>query len=190
MSTSVLDEEIKEKHNPVLSIFGKSYDLDSIVVGLILIAIWVFIWKRSGLWKTLIKPSGGDYDIVCTLIFILFNLYVLVNIWSAGTTSGGVVYELNILLTVEQMISILFGTMVLYAIFSQKISVHKSCEPLLFTLIFIVVILLTISSLWVNVWTSGRGFRALRKFKQGLYNIALALFIVIGVITMRCRLTS
>jgi hypothetical protein len=180
-----LDEEIKEKHNPVIILYGKKYDVDSVVVGLVLVTIWVLIWRTSGLSKTLLVNPKGKFDLTFTLIFILFNIYVILNIWSAGTTSGGVVYELNILLTVEQMISILFGTMVLFAIFGSKIPVHANCQKIIFKLTISIIILLTVASLWVNVWTSGRGFRALRKFKQGVYNIALAVFIIIGFIYVK-----
>lgn len=120
-----------------------------------------------------------------SIIFWLYILYTLANIQSSDHTSGGVVYELNILLTVEQMISILFGTLVLFMLFHHNVKIHDNCKPVVFKLAVSIVIILTSASLWVNVWTTGRAFRAVRKFKQGIYNIALALFMITGIIFIR-----
>lgn len=175
----IIDEGIGEKKNPVITIFGKEYDRDSTIVMLTIIFIWGIIWKISGLWKTL------KYDISFTIIFFLFAFYLLLSIKTSGKTSGGVVYELNILLTVEQMISILFGTVVLFVLFGKNLPVHKNCRPVIFKLTMSIIIILTTASLWVNVYTSGRMFRAIRKFKQGIYNVALTLFIIIALIFIK-----
>jgi hypothetical protein len=167
-----------EKKNTTWSLFGNEYDVDTTVVLLLTIVIWIIIWRSSGLYKTL------RYDPIFIIIFLLFILYSIINIFTSGTTSGGVVHELNILLTVEQMISILFGTVVLFALFFNKIPLHQNCKSVVYRLTLSIIIILTTASLWVNVITSGRAFRAIRKFKQGIYNISLALFILIGLIAL------
>jgi hypothetical protein len=171
--------DIGEKQNPTIQFLGYTYDRDSAIVGLILIIIWIIIWKTSGLWKTL------RYDISFIVIFFLLILYIIANIATAGTSSGGVVYELNILLTVEQMISILFGTVVLFALFGKNLPIHENCRHIILRLSMSIVVILTTASLWVNLWTSGRAFRSVRKFKQGIYNVALTLFIIIGLIFIK-----
>ena len=172
-----------ERRNPVVPFFGKDLDRDSLIVFSIIIGIWVLIWTTSGLWKVL------EYDSIYTLLFFMFITYVLMQIYTSGTSSGGVVYELNILLTVEQMISILFGTIVVFTIFSNNLKshygVHDNCMKIVFRLCVSIIIILTTASLWVNVITTGRSFRAIRKFKQGIYNVALTLFIIIGLILYR-----
>lgn len=172
------ESEINEKRNPTISILGKDLDRDSFVVHMIIIAIWIFIWHMTKLLRAVWK------DAVFTAVFFLFIIYNLASIATAGTSSGGVVYELNILLTVEQMVSILFGTIVLFALFHKNIPSTK-CEKIVTSICVYNIIILTISSLWVSVWTSGRAFRSIRKFKQGIYNIALSLFILIGVIYLK-----
>ncbi len=172
-------EVIDEHQNPVLVILGKKYDIDSIAVGLLIICIWILIWKTSGLWKTL------RYDISFTIIFFLFIFYNLTSIVTAGTASGSSVYELNILLTVEQMISILFGTIVLFALFGKNLPVHENCRPVVLKIVMSIVVVLTTASLWVSVWTSGRAFRTIRRFKQGIYNVALVLFIIVSLIFIK-----
>jgi hypothetical protein len=173
------EDDIGEKKNPTFTLLGKEYDWDSVIVGLLIIVIWILIWRTSGLAKTL------KYDRVFGVIFILFIAYVLLNTYTAGNSSGGVVYELNILLTVEQMVSILFGTIVLFAIFEKNIPVHDNCRTIIRRLSMSIVVILTTASLWVNVFTSGRAFRAVRKFKQGVYNVALTLFILVGLIFLK-----
>lgn len=175
------DEEngFGEKKNATWRFFGNEYDVDTTIVLLLTIVIWIIIWRTSGLYKTL------RYDPIFIIIFLLFILYSIINIFTSGTTSGGVVHELNILLTVEQMISILFGTVVLFALFSDKIPLHRNCKAVVSKLTLSIIIILTTASLWVNVITSGRAFRAIRKFKQGVYNISLALFILIGIIFIK-----
>lgn len=186
MSTTTLEvknpteeETIQEKTNPTLNILNTRLDIDTIVIGLLIAAIWIIIWRTSGLWNVM------KNDILFMIIFIGFLLYVLVNIVTAGVTSGGVVYELNILLTVEQMISILLGSVIVFALFSNNLNSHPKCKDTIFRLIMNCVVVLSLSSLWVNVITTGRAFRAIRKFKQGSYNIALSLFIIIGLIYIR-----
>lgn len=181
------ENDIGEKKNPIVNIFGNEYDKDSLIIGILLVVLWGLIWRYSGLYKTLALSFNKKFstDISFIVIFFLFIVYVLLNIVTAGVSSGGVVYELNILLTVEQMISILFGTVVLFVLFNKNLPVDDNCRPVLLKLGMSIVIILTISSLWVNVWTSGRAFRSVRKFKQGLYNIALTLFIIIGLIFLK-----
>jgi hypothetical protein len=172
------ESEINEKENPTIYILGKHIDRDSFIVHMIIIAIWIFIWHMTNLLRAVWK------DAIFTTVFLSFIIYNLASIATAGTSSGGVVYELNILLTVEQMVSILFGTIVLFALFHKNIPSTK-CEQIVTSICVYNIIILTISSLWVSVWTSGRAFRSIRKFKQGIYNIALSLFILIGVIYLK-----
>ncbi len=172
-------KEIGEKTNPVIHLFGRKIDRDSVVVHFLIIVIWTLIWFGSGMATIVGK------DIIFSVVFGLFILYNLASIMTAGHTSGGVVYELNILLTVEQMVAILFGTMVLFTLFYKNLPIQSSCAPVIFRLCISNVIILTLSSLWVSVWTSGRAFRSIRKFKQGIYNIALIVFIVIGILFLR-----
>lgn len=179
------EDEIGSKQNPTIKFMGREYDRDTATVGFVIIFLWVLIWKYTGLYKTLMTEKNGQHDLLFTFIFLIFIVYVLLNIGTSGTSSGGVVYELNILLTVEQMISILFGTVVLFTLFGKNLPVHENCQPVVFKLMMSIVIILSISSLWVNVWTSGRTFRALRKFKQQIYNIALTLFITVGLIFVK-----
>jgi hypothetical protein len=170
--------EIGEKKNPVVVIGGREYDRDSIIVIGLVIFIWVLVWLTSGLYNVL------RYDTLFIIIFAVFIIYMFMTIFTSDTTSGGVVYELNILLTVEQMISILFGTVALFTLFSKNLNanIHENCHAILFRLCVSILIILSMASLWINVITSGRMFRAIRKLKQGCYNIALTLFIIVGLI--------
>jgi len=175
----VLESEVGERRNPTVKVLGDAVDRDSLVVGTLIIVLWVLIWRKSGLYKTL------EYNPVFIIIFFGFIAYMLFNVKSSGTTSGGVVYELNILLTVEQMVSILLGTTVVFLLFIKNLPVPDSCRSVTFRLSVYIMMMLTAASLWVNVYTSGRMFRAIRKFKQGMYNIALTLYIIIGLIYVK-----
>lgn len=170
------ESEIDEKSNPTLLLFGRKLDIDSIVIHLAISFIWVLVWWYAGL---LVRVKGHP---LFGFIFILFIAYNLGSIFTAGHSSGGVVYELNILLTVEQMVSILFGTIVLFTLFRHNLVVKDKCEPIITTICYSMMIILTLASSWVSIWTSGRAFRAIRKSKQGLYNITLFLFVVVGLV--------
>jgi hypothetical protein len=172
------ETQIGEKTNPTFTLFGNEYDIDSALISIIIIIIFCLIWKITGLWKAL------KYDTSFTFIFLFFILYNLIIIKTSGTTSGGIVYEINILLTVEQMISIILGTMILFILFQHNIqpSLHPICREIIEKISISIMILLTIGSLWVSTYTTGRTFRALRKLKQGIYNVSLTLFIIIGLI--------
>jgi hypothetical protein len=172
-------ETIGENQNPIITLFNIDFDVDTILVSLLIFFIWVVIWQASGLWKLL------RYNWIFGLVFFLFILYTLTNIVTAGTTSGGVVYELNILLTVEQMISILLGSVILFTLFSKNLPTPEGCNSIVFKLLMSNVVILMISSLWVNVITTGRAFRFVRKFKQGVYNITLTFLIIVGIIYIK-----
>lgn len=176
------EEEIKEKHNPTIPffiLFGEHVDMDTAVIAYIVILMWIAIWYFTGLIKSVGK------DILFTIIFVIFILYMMLNVKTSGTSSGGVVYELNILLTVEQMVSILLGTMVLFTLFADKLNVHQNCRIVIQKSLLSILIILTFCSLWVNVFTSGRAFRAVRKFKQGVYNVSLMLFVLVCLTFIR-----
>lgn len=185
------EDEINEKTNPTINLLGLELDADTVWVSLLLMIIWVSIWASTGLFKTffpfsMVKLTENWYFL---MIFVLLSFYMIASIYTSGTSSGGIVYELNILLTVEQMVSILFGTMVVFLLFShyfrEKFGVHENCMKVVNKIAILIVIVLTASSLWVNLAPSGRTFRQIRKFKQGVYNIALSLFVVIGFILYR-----
>jgi hypothetical protein len=173
-------ESIGENQNPVIRVMDYDLDLDSVTVSLLIVFMWVTIWYASGLWKTL------RYDWVFTFVFLLFILYIVTGVITAGTTSGGIVYELNILLTVEQMIAILLGSAIVFALFATKnLPSPPGCEPIVFRLLMSDVVILLMASLWVNVITTGRAFRFIRKLKQGIYNIALTFLIIVGIIYVK-----
>jgi len=146
--------------------------------------MWVLIWHSTGLLKQM--RTNMSYAVV----FSLFILYQLANIITSGNKSGGVVYELNILLTVEQMISILFGTIIVFVLFHEKLPIHDKAKPVIFRLALFIVGLLGFASLWLNVITSGRAFRAIRKAKQQFYNISYSLFILIAMISYSSSVSS
>ena len=172
-------ETIGENQNPVVRVFDYDLDIDSIIVSVLLVLIWTSIWFGSGL------SSSLRYDWVFTVVFILFIVYNGVNVISAGTTSGGVVYELNILLTVEQMVAILLGSVILFLLFHKGLQFPEGCSGVVSKLLMSNVVILMVASLWVNVITTGRAFRFIRKFKQGIYNIALTFFIIVGIIYIK-----
>jgi len=174
------DIDIGKSDNPTILVGGRKLDYDTMLVMLVTVVAWITIWQQSGLLSQILRNPS------LLFVFVAFIGYSIMNVYTSGTTSGGVMYELNILLTVEQMISILFGTMVLFAVFYQRIPfIPDRCKFTIHKLIIPIVMVLTISSMWLNLVTSGRSFRALRKLKQGFYNIALALFIVITVVLLK-----
>jgi hypothetical protein len=182
------DSEIGEHENPTIKVGGYKLDVDSLIVCFLAIFIWVLVWATSGLFGTL------KYDFSFIVIFFTFIIYMFVMCITSGFSAGNVIYELNILLNVEQMIAILYGTMILFALFNHnlysQLGLPDTCKPVVFKLIMNIVLILTLSSLWINVFTSGRSFRALRKFKQAVYNISLTLFVIICLIFIKnkeCR---
>lgn len=170
------ESEIGEKKNPTINVFNHNIDVDSAIVMLLLIFIWSVIWKTTGLWEVL------KYDMTFKFVFYLFVIYSIINMFTSGNSSGSIIYELNILMNVEQMVSILFGTMVMFTLFHHNLQLSDGCKRLVFHIMLSIIIIMTIISLWVNLFNSGRSFRALRKFKQGIYNIALMLFLIVGLI--------
>lgn len=63
---------IGEKTNPTLNMFGHLYDVDSIIVGLLHILIWVIIWRITGMYKTLMLERESRM----TLCFRLYSGFI------------------------------------------------------------------------------------------------------------------
>ncbi len=168
------DDTIHERENPTVNLFGLILDRDSLFVTLTAIATWILIWSYTGLLQKI--PSNWIF----LVIFSSFIIYTILNLLSSTPTSGNALYELNILLTVEQMVAILFGTVIVFVLFSDRLNIHVEAKRVIERIGYATLILLSISSLWVNVITSGRAFRVVRKGKQAIYNIAYVLFIAIG----------
>ncbi len=181
---TVDDEEIVEKSNPTIEFLGWHLDVDSTVIMLSSIAIWVLIWYKSGLFDVLPKDNS-----LYMILFGFFILYSIINMVTSGSKSGSVLYELNILLTVEQMVAILFGTVIVFTLFNDKLQIHQDQKSVITRVSVSIMILLSFASLWLNVITSGRAFRAIRKGKQALYNISYCLFIVIGLLAFNSSTT-
>ena len=173
--------DIGEVKNPVIKVMGKEYDFDSVVVLGLVLVIWFMLWNSTGMIKL------AQQDMTYLFIFVIFPMYMIFTMTTSGLTSGGVIYELNILLSVEQMIAILFGTVVLFVLFMKNLPLADEWHTTMYTIGIAMIILLCISSLWVNVVTSGRAFRMVRKFKQGIYNICLTLFIVLTTLFIKLQ---
>ena len=177
---NVIDSDpLPESENPTIDVFGHKIDQDTLIIMGVMLVFWILIFFRSGV-TDILQNNTTLYT-----IFIFFGLYLLANTFTSGHKSGGVVYELNILLTVEQMVSILYGTMVLFLLFNKNIPISDTHKAVVNNLGVIIIFLLTIASMWVNLYSSGRSFRFLRKFKQGVYNIALVCFSMILVIYLQ-----
>ncbi len=179
-TASEREKEITDAgQNPYIMVRGHKFDSDTIKIGLIAIFMWVLIWYNTGLLKLL------SADKLFLIIFVGFIAWTLSNIYTASTTSGSVIFETNTLLTVEQMISILFGTMVLFAVFHRRLRLESNCKDFIGRIILYIIVILTLASLWVNLINTGRVFKAIRRFKQAMYNIALSLFLIICLIILK-----
>lgn len=179
IDSTVPEDEIGEKGNPTFMFQGFEIDVDTArVVGLLLV-IWIFIWRITGVYTSL------RHDLLFTFIFISFTIYLLTALVTSGHYSGSITYELNILLSVEQMLIIVFGTVVLFTLFSSKLSVHESCAPVIKRINLAMLVLLCTANLWVSIYNSPRAFRTIRKMKQGIYNIVMIMFMVCLMIILR-----
>jgi hypothetical protein len=176
--------EIDEDKNPVLTVWGKEYDMDTVTVTVIILILWFFIWNSTGLIKL------AQQDNFYLFILVIFPMYMILNTSTSGVHSGGVVYELNILLSVEQMIAILFGTVVLFVLFIKNLPISPEWMVTMYTIGIIMIVLLCTASLWVNVVTSGRAFRMVRKGKQQIYNMCLILFVTMGTLFFKIQKKS
>lgn len=174
-------DDIAEEQNPTFEFFDLSLDVDTTIVILGGILVWALIWYQSGLMKRM------SLDPLYMFIFSVFVLYQLLNVVTSSAKSGSSAFELNVLMSVEQMISILFGTLVVFTLFSDRLNLHPETQNMLRILSVDAILMLTVASMWLNVSTSGRSFRAIRKAKQMLYNIALALFVLGCILILKAR---
>jgi hypothetical protein len=174
-----VDDEIGEKGNPTLLFQGYEIDQDTAIVVAVLVTIWVLVWRTTGVYKTL------RHDILFSVIFVAFTIYLMTALVTSGHSSGSISYELNILLSVEQMVALLFSLVVVFTLFSYKLEVHASCSPVIKRINLAMLVLLSMTSLWVAIGNNARAFRGIRKFKQGMYNIVLIMFMVCALIILR-----
>jgi hypothetical protein len=180
-----LDQDVIERPNPTFDILNFKIDIDSLIVMGICLVSWIGIWRYTPLWQLL---SRGRW--YYKAVFGGFILYTLANVVTSGNKSGTVQYELNILLTVEQMISIMFGTVVVFLLFGDRLNLPSDAQQVVSLVSCIMLVVLGFASMWINVVTTGRAFRSVRKGKQAAYNIAYALFVVLGLVAIDLKLIS
>jgi hypothetical protein len=167
--------DIRESKTPTILIAGHQVDRDAVILGVSTLIVWGTIcWY---IMNNIQLPPMFKWPV--TIIMSLFAVYIVVAVLSMDPSSGGIVFELNNLTSVEQMISVILGSFVVFfgLIFFIP-SIPTETRHVLITLACVSLLLLGVISMWVNTIMSGRAFRNLRRFKQAMYNMVLCLFII------------
>lgn len=167
--------EIKESRLPTIDLLGYTIDRDALIVGVCVLLLWIllclFILRNTGL-STVFSMAIG-------LIMLLFAVYIIASVFSSEPSAGGVVFELANLTSVEQMISVITGSFILFfGLMLFLPSPDDRMKRVLCSLSLVSMLLIGAISMWVNTIMTGRAFRNLRKIKQAGYNIVLCLFII------------
>jgi len=167
--------DIREKKTPVITIGSWNVDRDAVFMGCGTMLLWggicFYIMRNIKL--------NPVFKVPVSIIMALFAVYIIVAVLSMDPSAGGIVFELNNLTSVEQMISVILGSFVVFfglIFFIPNVSINT--RKVLITIACVSLLLLGIISMWVNTIMSGRAFRNLRRFKQAIYNMVLCLFVI------------
>ena len=147
-------------------------DQSSLMAYIFGIVITYFIWKYLELFSLFERHK------FIGIVFITQIVLFIAQIFTSSTKVASYDTESNILLSINQIKSVMLGSIILYAVFSKE--TNRFEQRLLYTTIIINCIFLV----YVSVPRDENYIRQIRKIKQVGLNIVIFLFIIILYIRM------
>jgi len=168
IQAQVVKTEKLEK-SPFVYIHLLDVDVDksslySFTAGIVLV---YFIWKYLGLF------SLFETHKFVAIIFIAQIVLFIAQIFTSSTKVASYNMESNMLIGIDQINSVLLGTIILYSVFAQDTNAYEN------KLIYSNIIISCIFLIHISIPRDANNIRSLRKVKQVGLNIVLFLFVII-----------
>lgn len=166
----MLQDESKYKSIPTVKLFGIVLGLESFIISIIAIVVWIAIWKIFDLFKI------GKFSIY---LFLLYIFIVIFNIFNSSTDTEinveNAVYELqNQISRIEGAL----GVIILVFVFLFNLKMDETNRLIAYKLLTIIICMLILSIVALDPKNETRNIRNIRLYTQKLYNQAVVLFIL------------
>ena len=162
---SVIDKStFSETDSSTITILGRKVDKISFYIFLGSIIVIILLYYFSGVFKL---AQNHKYLYVLMIASVLFFVN---QIFTSSTTTAGTAIERDELISLSELIIVLFSSLVLFFVFNKNTRNNK--------ILVIAIIILAINLIFISGQKSGTHYRTIRKVKQSLFNMALFMFIV------------
>ena len=162
------------KNIPIIKLFGIKVGLESFIITIISIIVWIFIWKIFNLFKI------GKFTIFIFLLYIIVSIF---NIFNSSTDTEisveNAVYEM---LNQISRIQAALGVIILVFVFLFNIKIDETHRLLAYKLLTIIICLLILSMIALDSKNETRNIRNIRLYTQKLFNQAIILFMLCLII--------
>ena len=167
---SMLEDANKYKNIPTIKIFGIKVGLESFILSIISIVIWIVIWKVFNLFAI------GKFSII---LFLLYIFVAIFNIFNSSTDTEisveNAAYELQNQIT---RIEGALGVIVLVFVFLFNIKLDETHRLIAYKLLTIIISMLILSIIALDPKNETRNIRNIRIYTEKLYNQSVILFIL------------
>jgi len=165
----VVVDDIKLMTDDTYLMFGRKFDKNSVIVSFVsfitLNAIFMYFdFFRNGL---------DNPDVIG--VYIVSVMFLIARLMMESDKFGGFVYEQEALYALEQMNSLLLGSLVVILYFGKDAVGHRK-------LLLLALAILLLNNLNVAVAEDGDDIKTIRSYKEGALNLSIFLIICSTVI--------
>ena len=165
----IVVEDVKLNVDDTLFIFGRRFDKNSVIITITSIIILNVVYMHFGYFQNGIKNPDMVVVYLFAIVFLIGRLIM------ESDKYGGFVYEQESLLAIEQMNSLLLGSLVIIIYFGNDIVGDKR-------LLRVSLVLLLLNSLNIAVIEDGDRIKTIRTWKEGVLNFAIFLIVCSTVV--------
>ena len=163
------DEVLNMRPLPYIEIFGLKVNLDSLIISLAGLLIWIFIWKFFNLFET------GLYSFI---FFFMYILLLIFNIYNSSlnteTNMEMSTYEIEKQLT---NVEAAMGVIIILFVFLYNIQMDSNARIFAYKLLTIDMIMCSFAIIKYALKNDTRNIRMIRIANEKIYNQAIILFI-------------
>ena len=165
----IVVDDVKLNVEDTLFIFGRRFDKNSVIITITSIIILNVVYMHFGYFQNGIKNPDMVVVYLFAIVFLIGRLIM------ESDKYGGFVYEQESLLAIEQMNSLLLGSLVIIIYFGNDIVGDKR-------LLRVSLVLLLLNSLNIAVIEDGDRIKTIRTWKEGVLNFAIFLIVCSTVV--------
>ena len=164
----IIVDNVELHKEKVTRLFGQDIDLKSFYISLFAILLAFLVWYQTGL----LYMGIADSILIGIFIFLISNF--IIQIFTSSKFAGSITLEQSKLVLTEQINAMLLGSLLVFVfiVSTAKGQATKSIKDIS----RITLMLILLNSMNLSVKKEGGEIRTLRKLKETVLNISIALF--------------
>lgn len=166
---NLLSESTKLKELPYFNIFGLKIDVESSIVFIISIILWIALWLFFGIFQIV------DYS---EYFFIFYIIISLTNVLNSANDISDAETERTHLSSQQSFIQGGIAVFILAFVFLYNIEMGEEDKTKVYQILIISLIISSLAIIILNLKNEPSNIRFIRKTQQLFYNQGLVLFIL------------